>query len=148
MSYQEKRSIVNLASTMILPAIFAAVMLPRYPEGEVYSAGVFQFWGEFFLLLIVASIIARIAISIVFSIINTIATREVEPSITDERDQLIEMKANTRSLYLFSLGFIIGIGSLAFGQTPNVMFIIFFCAGIAAEIMSDVSQFFFYRRGF
>jgi hypothetical protein len=52
MSYQERRSIVNLISTILISALYSAYMIQRYPEGNTYSADVFRFWGAFFLILI------------------------------------------------------------------------------------------------
>ena len=94
------------------------------------------------------SIVAKIIIYILFSIVNMIATREEEPSITDERDKLIELKATRNSLYVFGAGFLVAMGSLVMEMPPSAMFIILICAGIVSEMISDLSQFYFYRRGF
>ena len=147
MSFQERRSIVNMISTILITALYSAYMVQRYPEGSQYSADVFRFWGSFFLILIPVSIIAKIVIYIVFSIINTIATQEEEPPITDERDKLIELKATRNSLYVFMAGFLLAMGSLVIDMPPSAMFVILICSGIVSEMVSDISQFYFYRRG-
>lgn len=147
MSYQERQSLVSAMSTVVIVGVYAAFMAQRYPETDPYSAEVFHFWGSFFLILILVSIVAKIIIYIVFSIINTIATHENEPSITDERDRLIELKAIRNSIYVFSFGFAAAMVALAMDQSPSTMFIILLCAGTAADIISDLSQFYFYRRG-
>jgi hypothetical protein len=149
MSYQERRSIVNLISTVLISAIYSAYMFQRYPEGSPYSPDVFRFWGAFFLILIPVAIVAKIVIYIVFIIINTIATRAEEPSVnmTDERDKLIELKATRNSLYVFGAGFLLAMASLVIDMPPSTMFIILICAGIVSEIVGDLSEFYFYRRG-
>ncbi len=147
MSFQERRAIVSLISSILITAAYSAYMIQRYPEASPYSIEVFRFWGAFFLILIPVSIVAKIVIYIVFYIVNTIATREEEPSITDERDKLIELKATTRSLYVFMFGFLLAMGSLVVDMQPSVMFIILIGSGIASEMVSDISQFYFYRRG-
>ena len=148
MSFQERRSIVNLISSVLITALYSAYMIQRFPEASPYSPEVFHFWGAFFLILIPVSIVARIAIYIVFYIVNTIATREEEPSITDERDKLIELKSQTNSTYVFVVGFLLAMGSLIIAMPPSAMFIILLCSGIVSEMVSDISQFYFYRRGF
>jgi hypothetical protein len=148
MSYQERRSIVNLISTILISALYSAYMIQRYPEGNAYSADVFRFWGAFFLILIPVSIAAKIVIAIVFAILNAIATREEELPITDERDKLIETKAQTNSSYVFIVGFILAMGSLAIDMPPTIMFITLLLSGIVSEMVSEISQFYFYRRGF
>ncbi len=148
MSFQERRSIVNLVSTILITALYSAYMVQRFPEGNAYSPDVFRFWGAFFLILIPVTIVARIGIYIVFYIANTIATKEEEPSITDERDNLIELKSTRYSLYVFGFGFLLAMGSLVIELPPSVMFIILIGSGLVSEMVSEISQFYFYRRGF
>ncbi len=148
MTYQERRSIVNIISTILISVLYSAYMIQRYPEVSPYSPDVFRFWGGFFLVLILVTIVAKIIIYILFSIINTIATHEEEPSIIDERDKSIELKGARNSLYVFSFGFLLAMGSLVVEMPPSVMFILLFCAGIVSEMVGDISQFYFYRRGF
>lgn len=148
MSYQERRSLVNLISSILVTLLYSAYMIQRYPAVGLYAPEVFHFWGSFFLILIPVSIVARIVIYILFAIVNAIATREQEPPITDERDRLIEIKAQMNSTYVFVLGFILAMVSLVLGMPPTVMFILLLLAGIVSEIVSDISQFYFYRRGF
>ncbi len=147
MSFQERRAIASLISTILVSAFYSAYMVQRYPEASAYSVEVFHFWGSFFLILIPVSIVAKIIIYILFSIINAIATREEEPAITDERDKLIELKAQTTSNYVFIVGFILALSSLVVDMPPSVMFIILLLSGIVSQMISDISTFYFYRRG-
>jgi len=148
MSFQERRSLVNLGSTVLITVLYTVYMLQRYPAGDAYAPDVFHFWGAFFLILIPVTIVAKILIHIAFSIIHAIATREEEPTITDERDRLIELKSAQYSLYVFALGFLLAMGSLVVSMPPAVMFMILLIAGFVAEVVGDLSQFLFYRRGF
>jgi hypothetical protein len=148
MSYQEKRSLVNVISGILITVFYSAFMIQRYPEADAYSREVFHFWGAFFLILIPISIAARIIIYIIFSIVNAIATREEEPPITDERDKLIELRAGRLALYVFTIGVVLAMGSLVVELPPAAMFIILICSGVASEIVSEVAQFYYYRRGF
>lgn len=148
MSYQEKRAIVNFVGSILITALYSAYMVQRYPQVSPYSVEIFRFWGAFFLILIPVSIVAKIIVYIVFHIINAIATREEKLPITDERDKLIESKAQTNATWVFVPGFILAMGSLVVDLPPTAMFIILLCAGLMAEIVSEISQFYFYRRGF
>lgn len=148
MSYQERRVLVSIISTVLINAIYSVYMLQRYPEASAYSVELFHFWGSYFLILILVSIVAKIFIYIVFVIVNAIATREEEPPITDERDKLIELKSTTTALYVFGIGFVLAMTSLVFNTPPTGMFLILYGAGFASDIASDIAQFVFYRRGF
>ena len=147
MSYQERRSIVNLMSGILITVLYSAYMIQRYPQAEAYSPEVFQFWGSFFLILIVVSIVARIIIFILFAIINAITQQEQEPDITDERDRLIELKSMRNGGYVFILGFVLAMVMIAAGQPPAVMFVTLLCAGFVSDMFSTISEFYFYRRG-
>jgi hypothetical protein len=147
MSYQERRSLLNIISEIGITVVYSVYMFQRYPDVDAYSPEVFHFWGSFFLLLIVVSIIAKIIIYIIFSIINTIATNEQEPSITDERDKLIGLKATRNAFSIFGVGFFLALGSLVIRLPPTIMFIILFSGGFLASVVNDISEFYFYRRG-
>ncbi|NDI34111.1 hypothetical protein [Chengkuizengella sediminis] len=148
MSYEEKNNIVSLISTILISSGFFIYVLQNYQEGSLDSANVFNFWGSVFFLLIIVTIVSNIILHIIFGIINTIATKEEIPSISDERDKLIELKATRNSYYVFVAGFLLAMGSLVFDMSPNVMFSILFISGSAASMMDSISKLYFYRRGF
>ena len=148
MSYQERRALVSVISTIVITVLYSIYMLQRYPDAVDYSPEIFHFWGSFFLILIPVTIAAKIAITILFSIFSTVTTQEGEPSVTDERDTLIELKSNRNGLYVFSIGFLLAMATLVISQPPAVMFIGLISAGVLSEIVSEISQFYFYRRGY
>lgn len=149
MSFQERRAIVYATSSILISVLYATYMAPSYPEGGVQSADIFRWWGNFFLLLVGVSIVAKIIIHILFSTLNTIVTREDEPKFGDERDQLIELKASRIALYLFAAGFMVAMASLVvINEQPSAMFAILFMVGIVTDVISELAQFYFYRRGF
>ncbi|MFN8531184.1 MAG: hypothetical protein U0670_21480 [Anaerolineae bacterium] len=148
MSYQERRALVSLVSTVLIIVLYSTFMLQRYPDADPYSRDVFHFWGGFFLILIPVTIMAKIVITILFSIFNTIATRQAEPMMSDERDQLVELRSTRFALYVFSLGVVVAMGSLVLDQPPTVMFMLLIGAGVVSDLVSDAAQFVYYRRGF
>jgi multisubunit Na+/H+ antiporter MnhB subunit len=147
MSFQERRTLVTLISDIVVNMGFIVYMLPRYPQAEAYSVEIFHFWGTYFLGLILVTIIANIVVSIVFNILNAIATQE-DQNLMDERDKLIELRATQNALYVFAIGFLVAMFTLVLNMPPATMFVILLCAGIASETISELSKFFLYRRGF
>lgn len=147
MSYQERRALVALLSTIAINLGYFAHMLPRQPTGDPYAPEVFRFWGGFFLVLIGVSIVVRIIITIAFSIFNTIATQEAEPGFEDERDRLIDLKSAQIGLYAFIIGFVLAMLALVLDMPPGTMFLLLLLGGFASQLASELSEFLFYRRG-
>ena len=148
MSYQERRSIISLITTILIGVIFFVYVLPRYPSGNPYSADIFHFWGWAIVVLIPVSIAVQIAISIAFSMAYTMTTKEKETSLTDERDKLIELRALRNTIYVFTAGFFLAMVSLIVDMPPSVMFIIIMISGYLSGIVGSISQLYFYRAGF
>ena len=67
--------------------------------------------------------------------------------VTDERDKLIILKATRNKHMAFSLGFTLAILSMSLGMTPVVLFIAFFASCLIAEIVENISQIYYYRKG-
>ena len=147
MTYQEKKSVVSLISSIFIFTSFCLYMYPQYPEGGLDSLETFRYWGFFVLILTVVSIVAHIVISIFFNILFRITTREKEPGFADELDKLIDLKANRNSFFMFIIGFIIAMGSLAIDQRSQMMFIILIASGFISDVVGSLSKLYYYRRG-
>lgn len=146
MSYQEKRSILNMVSTVLISGIYFWYVFKGNPTVGMSAEELLYFWGKSILILIPVTIVAKIVIAIVFAVGNTVATREKIPS-TDERDKLIELKSLQNSRYMFGFGFILAMIALAMNMSVNVMFIVIVLAGVVSEIVENASQLYFYRKG-
>ncbi|PWW05131.1 hypothetical protein DFQ01_105115 [Paenibacillus cellulosilyticus] len=147
MTYQEKRSIVTLISTILIFAAYCLYMYPRYPEQGAELSELLHYWGAFVLVLMLISIIAHIVISIVFNIIYRMTTGEKEPGFTDELDRIIELRAHRTSFLLFILGFLCAMGSLVLEQPLYIMFDILIAAGFLADVSGSITKLYHYRRG-
>jgi len=147
MSSQERQAIVSLLTTLLLAAIFFVYVLPRYPAGNPYAPAVFHFWGWAIVILIPVSIVANIAMSIVFSIVYSMATHEKAASFADERDKFIELRALRIALYMFTCGFFLAMGSLVIDMPPSIMFIVLMGSGYGAGLVGNISQIYLYRKG-
>ncbi len=147
MSYQERQNIVNIISGVLITAIYAWIVYQRQLEGSIDLTVDYKTWGIVFLIFIGVSIVARIIIMIIFHIINAIATRDEDIPSEDERDKLIKLKATRNSHYVFTTGFTMAIIALAVGMPVYMLFIVFVVTGLISEIIDNVTQIYFYRKG-
>ncbi len=147
MDYQERKSIVNILSTVIVLGIYYWSVFNRF-NGEIMSTDEqLQFWAKAILIAIPVSIAAKIVVMILFVIGNYIVTREKAPQFEDERDKLIELKSTRNSYFIFGMGFLISLIVLAFGYPPKYMFIALILAGISSEIFDNLSKLYYHRKG-
>jgi hypothetical protein len=147
MTARERQAIVSLLTTLLLAVFFVGYVLPRYPAGNPYAPAVFHFWGLAVMILAAVSIVANIAVSIVFSILYAMTTRQNAPSVADERDKFIELRALRTALYVFTCGFFFAMGSLAIGMPPSVMFIVLMGSGYGSGLVGDIAKLYLYRKG-
>ena len=147
MTYQEKKSIVSLISTVLIFALYCLYMYPRYPGGGLESPEALRYWGSFVLILVLVSVVANIAISIVFSIIFRITTNEQERYFQEELDKLIDLKAMRNSFFVFMIGFVLAMAALTVELPSQTMFIVLIASGFLAEVTGSVTKLYHYRRG-
>lgn len=147
MTYQEKKSIATLISSVLIFAVYSLYKYAQYPEGGMELEESIRYWGSFVLVLTLVSIIAHIVISIIFNIIFRITTGEKEPAFADELDKLIELKAHRNSFFLFILGFLLAMMSLATDRPLNVMFLILIASGFLSDVAGSVTKLYHYRKG-
>ena len=150
MSYQEKNITVSFVSHLLIVAYYLVNLFQMFQEGGLVSTRLFSLWAIVIIAAIIVNIIGGILTNIVLSIVHAIKTRspEKERSIADERDRLIELKGVKASYITFSIGVLLSMLTFVFGQPPLVMFSLLVFFSIAAELIGDVSQLYFYRRGF
>jgi hypothetical protein len=147
MSFQERKTIMYLISTFLIFGLYCLHVFRNAPFGNLDLEEPFRFWGMFVVVLIPVTIIAKIILHIVFSIMDRMVTKEAEPSFADELDKLIELKATRISHLTFTLGFVLAMAALAIGMTANAMFVIFIGAGLLSEVAGQLSQLYYYRKG-
>jgi uncharacterized membrane protein len=148
MSYHEKRALVNMFSSILVTAGYSAYLYFRYLAGGGEFINDPRFWGQAFLIFIPVSIVANILITIAFTVHYRITTREEEPSISDERDKLIELKGSRNALWVFSIGVVLSMVTLVFDLPIYVMFITIIYSGLLSSVVDELTQFVLYRRGF
>lgn len=147
MTYQQKKSIVSLISTILIFGSYCLYMYTRYPNGKMELSETLHYWGSFIFILMVVSIVAHIIISIIFTIIFRMTTGEKEPAFEDELDKLISLKSNRNSFAVFIIGFLLAIGSLVMDMPSQVMFIILIIFGFISDVIGSVTKLYHYRKG-
>lgn len=147
MGHQEKQSIVSIIGSVLVIGFYSLYVYRNYIQADMELLNDFQFWGKSFLYLIPIAIVIQIVIHIVFAIANRIITQEDIPNFTDERDKLIELKSIRISHWIFILGFMLAMGSLAMGMKPYIMFLTLISSGFLSSLASEVAKIIYYRRG-
>lgn len=148
MSQSESRTVGYLISSLIGAVLYFVYVVQQYQEGSLNSATITSSWGIAVLVVIGIQIVLSIISAILVSIGLAIKEREEVPELSDERDQLIELRANRISFSVFGVGFLIAMITLAAGAAPLVMFNLIVFSLFAAAISGYVSQLHRYRRGF
>jgi len=147
MTYQEKKSIVTLISSILIFAVYCLYMYPAYPVDALDSKETFHYWGSFVLVLTLVSIAAHIVISIIFNIIFRMTTGEKEPNFADELDKRIDLLAFRNSFAVFIIGFLLAMGSLVMDQPSEMMFITLIVSGFLSDVTGSLSRLYHYKKG-
>ena len=148
MSYQEKKSISSIIFSLIGFVIYYLYVLQVYEGRTLDLEGEFSFWAAVILIFVPVSVVIKVVGTILFAIFYAITTREELPSITDEFDRLIELKSTKVFSIVFSAGFFLAMGALVMDYGPLVMFQVMLFSMVVAGICIDLSQIYYYRRGF
>ena len=153
MTYQEKKGLTNIISSILITTIYGIIMYQRYLNGAIDDSNIFKFWAIIILIFIPISIVARIIIMIIFHIIESVVQaaqgKELEDELdsVDERDKLIQMKSNSIAMYIFSLGFIIALATQLFDVSNHLFFIVMIIFGLLTDVVSESLMIRYYRRG-
>lgn len=76
MAFQEKKSLVFITTVILIFGYFWLNVFSKHPAASVSAESLLQFWGSAFLRWMGIQITANIVAHIIFSIINTIITKE------------------------------------------------------------------------
>lgn len=168
MSYQERKTIVNILSGVAILVAYGVYAFGRVQAGLVASGDV-KFWAGTMLIFIGVGIVAMIIIQIIFHILMTIGLtvqkkiqneqlddKVIEQTVEkvmeaemveDEMDKLIEMKANQVGFAIAGVGFVTALITLVLGASVVVMLNILFCTFSAGSIFEGIVQLYYYRKG-
>jgi hypothetical protein len=140
---------VSLVSTLLILGYYLVNLVPMFQHGNLNSEEIFHLAGIVIIASIALNIIGNILTMIVINIIHAIQTRSEEEvrMIDDERDKLIGLKGTQVSYAVFSVGVLIAMLTFVFGQPALLMFSLIIFFSLLAEIIGDLSQFYFDNKG-
>ncbi len=152
MTYQERRSLTNIVMTILVTGIYALIVYAKYNNGDFDTDNMMRLWSLIILVFIPISVAARIVMLIIFRIFAEISdevkgSKEIDRDIVDERDKLIELKANRNSLIVFALGFMLALLTQVLEYSVSAFFITLVAGGFVSDIISNISEIVYYRRG-
>ena len=148
MNYQENRIIGYLISILLAVGYYSFQVFQKYQEGSFDLTTISSSWGSVILIAIAVQIVLSIFMGILFSVIPASTRTEKNISLSDERDQLINLKADQISHAVFGIGFLIAMITLAIGLPPLVMLNLIVYSGFGAGIVGLITKLYLYRRGF
>ena len=148
MAQEEGRTLGYLISSTVALLLYLGYVIQQLQSGALDSMTITRNWGVAVLVVIGLQIVLSIVTAIVVSIVEAVRAGEEQPELTDERDKLIELRANRLAYAVFGIGFVIAMVTLALGQPPLLMFNIIVFSLLVAGIAGYVRQLYLYRRGF
>lgn len=148
MNYQENRIIGYLISVLLAVGYYSFQVFQKYQVGSFDLTTISSSWGSVILIAIAVQIVLSIFMGILFSVIPASTRSEKNISLSDERDQLINLKADQISHAVFGIGFLIAMITLAIGLPPLVMLNLIVYSGFGAGIVGLITKLYLYRRGF
>lgn len=152
MNYGEGRSFIELTSSVITFIVYTALIILGIIHEWFVIGDILQFWAIVILVYIPLSIVVRILVHIIYSIGNTVA-HEIkgeefpDDEVVDERDKLIILKATRNSMFLFVVGFFVGLVFLAFQMSPHYFFGSIILFGVLTDFVSTGLTIYYYRKG-
>lgn len=152
MTYQEKRSVTYIVTGLLGMLIYGIIVYNRYQAGNYEMDNLMKFWALRILwyipIVIGVRIVAEILLGIGQGISNEIKGEDNdEIGLTDERDKLIEHKADRISMFIFAVGFVTALATQAMGQSVHWFFLTLIGFGTISEVLSELLKIRFYRKG-
>ena len=164
MSYKVKRTIVSIATSVVLMAAYCIYAFGKVNSGTVAMDDL-KFWATAILVFIGIGIVAMIVIQIVFHILLSIALavkeqvqtgkcndKEIEKTleldmVEDEMDKLIGLKSMRISFVIVGIGFATALVSLVLNFSPAVMLNIMFASFYIGSLIEGITQLHYYKAG-
>jgi len=149
MSHQVRTTYAGLFSGVLIFVLYFWRISYLNDQGRFEGTDAMALLAKTFLLMIPGGIIITIISMIMFSIIFAIATNDPKPSfVVDERDRLIELRALRWSYYIFGVGFICSMVTMALGHSTLTVFNLIIGSMMLATIAEGLIQLVMHRRGY
>ena len=140
---------VSLVSTLLILGYYLVKLIPMFQQSDLIPDEVFRLAGIVIVASILLNIAGNIIANIVINIVHAIQTRSEKEVrlLEDERDKLIGLKGTQVSYIAFSLGVMVSMLTFVFAQPALVMFSLIIFFSLLAEIIGNLSQFYFDSQG-
>ncbi len=135
-SFEEKSAWITLISLLVVSIVYFVV------AAGMRSAGITVLVG--YVPLFVAVVVLLVLILIVGHVAVAIASR---PEGRDERDQLIEWRAESNSAWVLGAGVLAALFGLVVSLDSVWIAHLLVLSLLISELVKSVSQLFYYRRG-
>jgi len=164
MSYQEKRTFFSIVTGILILVAYITYVVQKYQAGNLLAEDV-EFWAGVILVFIGIGIAVNIVGQIVFHVLlaiqiaikkkienNDASDQAIEKSInhemiTDEMDDLIELKAMRLGFVISGIGFVTGLFMLVFDYSVVMMLHVVFIAFSLGSVCEGFLQLYYYRKG-
>ncbi len=147
MSYQEKKHITSIFTSLLFTVTYCMYIFQQYQNGTLDKIDSLSYWAYTVIIILSVKIGFNILVQIIFSIFHSLLSKEKQPNLVDELDNLIELKSLKYAFITFMLGFLMAMLSAANGMPMYVMFNLLILSFFAAEIVGPSSQVYYYRKG-
>jgi hypothetical protein len=144
MSYQQQRSVATIVIGAIVVTVYFWIALNRLETVQTDAESLVRFWAASILILVPVGIVSAIATAIVAAIVYRIIAGEDPPTIEDERDRMIELKANQVSQAIFVLVFVGSMVPVVLGTSVTMMFVMLVGGGFIAHVVGEVARILMY----
>jgi hypothetical protein len=140
MSYQQQRGVATIVTGAIVVAVYFSIALNRLESVQPDAESLVRFWAASILILVPAGVVSAIATAIMAAIVYRITAGEDPPTIEDERDRMIELKANQVSQAIFVLVFVGSMVPVVLGTSVSVMFVVLVGGGFISHVVGEVAR--------
>lgn len=142
MSFREKSAWISLVTLIAVFGLYFAHVAAALRAGPVDPH---DFLGQY-----IGSVVLLVILQIVLSIIAAIAARvtgDAAQTARDEREQLIELKANRFALFIVQTGAVLTAGAISLGAPAYVTANCLVLALTLGELVRFGGQIVYYRLG-
>lgn len=147
MTYQEKRSLTFILTTIGAFGLYVAYIYTAYIERLSQSPNDFGFWGKVYLGLVPVVAIANIVAALGLRWGYRVFVKDSLPKLVDERDRWIELRAIWLSHCMFVFGFLVAMGTQAADMQPWIMFVTLGVTGFVSALTTEIAKLYLYRTG-
>lgn len=148
MSYEERNALIALFGNLLINGYVIIRLNGMFASGALDGPDALQVWARMILWAIAAGIALHIGLTILFSILTAIATRDENPSfVSDERDKMFGIRAMGMTMFVVAFGFVGSIIGLALGWSGLTAYLVIYFSFALGSLAGDMVKLASYRAG-